>query len=114
MQILKFSFFIFLILFSTFVLAESKPIIVKIGGYDYPPFVEDEGKEGIVKDLIYKLNSSQKKYRFEFVARQSFSGITHINTDVVVFFLNIDGECAFALHSINGIFPKVFYYPAEQ
>ena len=67
MLFLKLSFLIILSLCSTLVFGKTDPVVIKVGGYEYPPFVENEGKEGIVKDLIYKLNTSQKKYYFEFV-----------------------------------------------
>lgn len=67
MRFFKLSVIICLIIFSTLAFGKTQPVIVKVGGYEFSPFVEKEGKEGVVKDLIYKLNSSQKKYRFEFV-----------------------------------------------
>jgi len=47
--------------------------IVKIGGYDFPPYVEKEsGKfSGLTLDLIKVINSLQSKYLFEFVPTSS-------------------------------------------
>ncbi len=44
------------------------PVIVKVGGYAFPPFVDvsTNGTTGITMDLIRELNTFQKKYRFEF------------------------------------------------
>lgn len=47
--------------------ATDKSIVVRVGGYDFAPFVEKEGSEGVVRELIAKLNNTQKKYHFEFV-----------------------------------------------
>ena len=44
-----------------------KPVVVRVGGYEFAPFVEKDGREGIVKDLLNKLNATQNKYKFEFV-----------------------------------------------
>jgi len=88
MRILKLSVIVCLISFSTLAFGKSKPIVVKIGGYEFSPFVEKEGKEGLVKDLIYKLNSSQQKYRFEFVltsANRRYRDFKTQKFDVILF-----------------------------
>ena len=41
-------------------------ILVKVGGYEFPPFVE--GSRGVTHDLIALLNDSQSEYRFVFQA----------------------------------------------
>jgi polar amino acid transport system substrate-binding protein len=48
-------------------MAASNVMIVKVGGYNFPPFVENDGKAGMVANLIEKLNVSQKKIKFIFV-----------------------------------------------
>lgn len=50
-------------------LAQAKEtIVVKVGGYDFPPFINTNtsATTGITIDLIKALNNFQKKYRFEF------------------------------------------------
>ncbi len=46
----------------------SDTVVVKVGGYSFPPFVDSTTNEttGITIDLIKALNTFQKKYRFEF------------------------------------------------
>jgi ABC-type amino acid transport substrate-binding protein len=88
MQFFKLSIIICLVLSSTLALGKSKPTLVKIGGYEFSPFVEKEGKEGLVKDLIYKLNSSQEKYRFEFVltsANRRYRDFKTQKFDIILF-----------------------------
>lgn len=58
------SFFVFFVCIS-FVSAADK-INIRVGGYNFPPFVEQDGQAGIVSDLIKKLNSSQEKFQFIF------------------------------------------------
>lgn len=63
-------------------------VTVKIGGYDFPPFVEKEGREGIVRDLIKKMNSSQSKFHFEFVftsANRRYRDFKAQKFDVIMF-----------------------------
>lgn len=46
--------------------------IVKVGGYDFPPFVDKRaGSTSLTFDLIAALNAFQKKYVFEFVDTSS-------------------------------------------
>lgn len=88
MRTFKFSFFICLVLFSTLVFGKAQPVLVKVGGYEFSPFVEKEGKEGFVKDLISKLNSSQKKYHFEFVltsANRRYRDFKTQKFDIILF-----------------------------
>lgn len=40
--------------------------LVRVGGYEFPPFVDGEG--GVTRDLIALLNTTQDEYRFEFRA----------------------------------------------
>lgn len=88
MRFFKFFFFIYLVSVSTLVFGKTNPVVVKVGGYEFSPFVEKEGKEGLVKDLISKLNSSQKKYRFEFVltsANRRYRDFRAQKFDVILF-----------------------------
>lgn len=50
-----------------FVSAADK-ITIKVGGYNFPPFVEKDGQSGIVSNLIRNLNKNQDKYNFIFVS----------------------------------------------
>lgn len=46
--------------------------VVKVGGYDFPPFVDKTpGATSLTLDLIAALNAHQKKYVFEFVHTSS-------------------------------------------
>lgn len=84
----KISFLLVFIFSAPIVSGNTKPIVVKIGGYEFPPFIEKEGKEGIVKDLIAKLNSSQDKYHFEFVltsANRRYRDFKTQKYDVILF-----------------------------
>lgn len=46
--------------------------VVKVGGYDFPPFVDKSpGGTSLTLDLIAALNAFQKKYVFEFVETSS-------------------------------------------
>ncbi len=46
--------------------------VVKVGGYDFPPFVDKAaGSASLTLDLIEALNAFQKKYVFEFVETSS-------------------------------------------
>lgn len=56
----------FVVLFSSS-LSASEKITVKVGGYEFPPFVEKSGKDGMVSELITKINRSQDKFHFIFV-----------------------------------------------
>ncbi len=62
----------FSLLFLSFLLSTGVTLAatttVRVGGYDFPPFVENEGRAGIVRELLNKMNSSQKKFHFEFVS----------------------------------------------
>ena len=44
------------------------PVVVKVGGYAFPPFVytDADGSSGVTIDLINELNRFQNKYRFDF------------------------------------------------
>ncbi len=42
--------------------------IINVGGYNFPPFVDNEGQTGLVQDLIKKLNQSQTKFKFVFTS----------------------------------------------
>ncbi|HYE00326.1 MAG TPA: transporter substrate-binding domain-containing protein [Alphaproteobacteria bacterium] len=45
--------------------ARAQPIPVAVGGYDFPPYVDEKG--GLVHDLIALFNDAQSRYRFAFV-----------------------------------------------
>ena len=46
--------------------------VVKVGGYDFPPFVDrTPGGTNLTLELIGAMNASQKKYIFEFVVTSS-------------------------------------------
>lgn len=51
------------ILFSTALSANEK-ITAKVGGYEFPPFVEKDGSVGIVSEFIKKMDGSQEKFHF--------------------------------------------------
>lgn len=79
---------IFFTLFVTTSVAQERAIVVKIGGYDFPPFVEKEGNEGIVRDLITKLNHSQSKYQFKFIytsANRRYKDFNARKFDIILF-----------------------------
>ncbi|MEA9355682.1 transporter substrate-binding domain-containing protein [Bacteriovorax sp. PP10] len=85
---LKFFFLLALIFSAPIVSGNTQPIVVKIGGYEFAPFIEKEGKEGIVKDLIAKLNASQEKYHFEFVltsANRRYRDFKTQKYDIILF-----------------------------
>ena len=48
-------------------LPAAEKITVKVGGYEFPPFVERGGTNGIVSELIKKINRNQDKYHLVFV-----------------------------------------------
>lgn len=64
---LKFLSFFVLFFCISFVSAADK-ISIRVGGYNFPPFVEQDGQAGMVNDLLKKLNSSQEKFQFIFVS----------------------------------------------
>ncbi len=68
--------------------ALEKSVVVRVGGYEFAPFVEKEGNEGMLRELITKLNSSQKKYHFEFVhtsANRRYKDFLQRKFDVIFF-----------------------------
>lgn len=70
-----------------FVIAADK-INIKVGGYNFPPFVEQDGRAGIVVDLIKKLNSAQEKFNFLFVntsANRRYRDLKDKKMDVIFF-----------------------------
>lgn len=74
--------------FTSTVFGSVRPVIVKVGGYEFSPFIEKEGKEGIVKDLIAKLNASQNKYQFQFVltsANRRYRDFKAQKYDIILF-----------------------------
>lgn len=64
--------------------------VVRVGGYDFPPFV-DGGKEvrsALVPQIIDALNQMQSQYRFEFVpvaARRRYGDLAEGRFDVMFF-----------------------------
>lgn len=74
-------------LFSCLVAPAWAQVSVKVGGYDFPPYVEN-GKEDMVGGLISELNKLQKDYRFEFVpvaARRRYTDLAEGRFDVMFF-----------------------------
>lgn len=63
----RFLSFLLLFVCSGFVSAADR-ITIKVGGYNFPPFVEQGGQSGIVNHLIKNLNKAQDKYQFIFVS----------------------------------------------
>lgn len=60
---------------------------VRVGGYEFPPFVESDGK-GLVWDLIEALNATQTTYEFSFVpvaARRRYGDLVDGRFDVMLF-----------------------------
>jgi len=52
----------------------SSQTVIKVGGYEFPPFVDTKNKEGFhgaTLDLINALNKTQNEYRFEFFLTSS-------------------------------------------
>jgi len=71
MWLKRYLFFVFIGLFSS--LASSQTVI-KVGGYEFPPFVNTKNKEGFygaTLDLIDVLNKIQNEFRFEFFLTSS-------------------------------------------
>ncbi len=82
--------FIILLLISVNNLQANDRQVVKVGGYHFPPFVEDINAKGtgITLDLIEVMNSYQNKYRFEFVLTSSKRRFDHFNEgkyDMIMF-----------------------------
>lgn len=64
--------------------------VVRVGGYDFPPFVENEGgvPKGLALDLIDALNKRQSDYDFRFVpvsARRRYAELVENRYDVMFF-----------------------------
>lgn len=63
--------------------------VVKVGGYDFPPFVDKTaGSASLTLDLIAALNAFQKKYVFEFVntsSKRRFINFDEKRYDLVFF-----------------------------
>jgi polar amino acid transport system substrate-binding protein len=86
--VLKISWFLALLFSAPIVSGSTHPILVKVGGYEFSPFIEKDGKEGIVKDLIAKLNATQDKYQFKFVltsANRRYRDFTSQKYDLILF-----------------------------
>lgn len=63
-------------------------ITIKVGGYDFPPFVEKGGQSGIVSDLLNKLNGLQEKFQFVFVtttANRRYRDLKDKKIDLIFF-----------------------------
>lgn len=84
------NYFITILLSLLFLLpcsSEAK-ILVKVGGYEFYPFVEYEGKSGHTIEIIKKFNQSQNKYKFQFVltsAKRRYRDFTTGKFDVILF-----------------------------
>lgn len=63
-----------LILMLTTLTTWAKPIPVRLGGYEFPPYVINRGGtyEGLTLDLIALLNQKQTKYVFSFVPTTTY------------------------------------------
>lgn len=65
--------------------------LVRVGGYDFPPFVETDSSgavKGLTLDLIDSLNKLQSQYEFRFVpisARRRYSDLQDSRFDVMFF-----------------------------
>ena len=64
--------------------------IVRIGGYDFPPFVEDSasGVHGVALDIIAELNRRQSDFEFQFVPttpRRRYADLTEGHIDAILF-----------------------------
>jgi ABC-type amino acid transport substrate-binding protein len=64
--------------------------VVRVGGYDFPPFVETEAgrPKGLALDLIEALNAGQDRYRFTFVpvaARRRYAAVQDGQVDLMLF-----------------------------
>lgn len=65
--------------------------VVRVGGYEFPPFVEPDPSgqhKGLTLDLIDALNKAQSRYEFRFVAtssRRRYSDIVAGHVDVIFF-----------------------------
>jgi polar amino acid transport system substrate-binding protein len=67
--------------------------VVKVGGYDFPPFVDKTpGGTSLTLELIAALNAFQKKYVFEFVETSSKRRFIHFDEGRydLIFFESID------------------------
>ena len=63
---------------------------VRVGGYDFPPFVERDGKQysGMTIDLINALNAYQDDYEFEFVSttpKRRYDDFANKKYDMIMF-----------------------------
>lgn len=73
--------------------------VVRVGGYDFPPFVDPDGgsqPRGLTLDMIDALNKAQSTYEFRFVAtsaRRRYSDVVGGHVDLI-FFESPDWEWA--------------------
>lgn len=70
--------------------AEQVVHVVHVGGYDFPPFVENAGTapRGVTLALIAELNRRQKDYNFQFVpvtARRRYHELAEGRIDIIPF-----------------------------
>jgi len=82
-------YLIIVLITSNLVYADDRQI-VKVGGYHFPPFLEDinEKGSGITLDLIDLLNKYQNKYKFIFILTSSKRRFDHFNEgkyDMIMF-----------------------------
>lgn len=64
--------------------------VVRVGGYDFPPFVEvnPDGVKGLTLDLIEAMNQAQSAYEFRFIstsARRRYSDLAEGRFDLIFF-----------------------------
>jgi len=81
---------VILLISIVFISFETYSETVKVGGYVFPPFVEQNGSDfhGITIDLIDEMNNFQNKYVFEFfetTAKRRYNHFDNGNFDIIIF-----------------------------
>lgn len=100
---------------STLVPAQAAEL-VRVGGYDFPPFVEAESggqPKGLTLDLVEALNKAQSQYEFRFVptsARRRYADVAEGRFDLI-FFESPEWEWAAKGHPVE--FSNVFLKGGE-
>ncbi|MBC7954229.1 MAG: transporter substrate-binding domain-containing protein [Rhodospirillaceae bacterium] len=90
--------------------------VVRVGGYDFPPFVESDVNgqpKGLALDLVDALNKVQTKYEFRFVptsARRRYADVAEGRFDLL-FFESPEWEWAAKGHPVE--FSNVFLKGGE-
>ncbi|MCJ8169034.1 substrate-binding periplasmic protein [Atopomonas sediminilitoris] len=72
--------------------ADDEQTLVRVGGYDFPPYVKladsSQGVSGLVPDLLAKLNALDKQWRFEFVptsTKRRYRDLVDARFDLILF-----------------------------